>query len=849
MNDYVKSFLILSIIFMLLVIPTKGEQGNAHSNKKASKSPPISENTPPEFEEVSVHDPSIIKVDDMFYVFGSHIEAAKSSDLKSWTNFTNGYTTPGNTLYGDLSENLAESFAWAGEDDADSRGGFAVWAPEIVWNEHYVKEDGSKGAYMMYYSASSTYIRSAIGIAVADDIEGPYTYVDTIVYSGFTEEEAYDSNSEINKKWTNTHLPSLIEAGDLEEENSDWFNEDESYNNLHYPNAIDANVFFDEEDRLWMTYGSWSGGIFIVELDKETGLINYPGEDGKTSDGRQIDRYFGTKIAGGYGRSGEGPYVTYDEETGYYYLYVTYGWLGADGGYNMRVFRAESPVGPYEDVAGQDAVLPSNTDNAPYGNKLMGNFLFERKVGGEGTGIGHGYVSPGHNSIYTDDKTGDRFNVFHTRFPETGEMHELRVHQLFMTKEDWPVSAPYRYAGESLEKIKRKDVIGDYKFIDHGKENTEGLETSVYITLEKNNKISGDVEGTWKRTGHYWMELSIDGNTYAGVFVKQWNHVAEREVMTFTALSDEGASVWGTQLLNKTDEEVVSDIVEDLTLGDTDNVISNLDLPVEGTRNATISWETSNAKVITESGDITRPDVGEDPVSAELIATISKGDVTDNKSFTITVLPYREAGEIAHYAFDGDLRDSLGEQDAGQVTGDRINNEGGEITFTDGKHDQAAVFDGFSGIRLPDGLIAGDSYSVSLWMNPSVLTQYTTTFFGARNENNWISMVPQGPVNGETMVWAGSSAWYDASAGYTIPTGEWSHLAITVHQGDVEMYINGEKVFTGTNFPDVFTTTNGQFSLGVNWWDPPFQGEMDELRIFEGVLTEDDIHDLVKKAN
>src|SRR5690625_3857733 len=160
----------------------------------------------PTFQDVSVHDPSIIKEGDTYYVFGTHIEAAKSKDLMNWASFANGYETPGNAIYGDLSENLAESFKWAGEDDADSKGGFAVWAPEIFWNDDYVNEDGTTGAYMIYYSASSTYIRSAIGYAVSQDIEGPYEYVDTIVYSGFTEDEDYDQDSDVNKQWENTNI-------------------------------------------------------------------------------------------------------------------------------------------------------------------------------------------------------------------------------------------------------------------------------------------------------------------------------------------------------------------------------------------------------------------------------------------------------------------------------------------------------------------------------------------------------------------------------------------------------------------------------------------------------------------
>lgn len=61
-----------------------------------------------EKSRVSVHDPSIVKEDDTYYVFGSHIEAAKSTDLQNWTTFTNGYTTPGNVIFGDLSDNLEE---------------------------------------------------------------------------------------------------------------------------------------------------------------------------------------------------------------------------------------------------------------------------------------------------------------------------------------------------------------------------------------------------------------------------------------------------------------------------------------------------------------------------------------------------------------------------------------------------------------------------------------------------------------------------------------------------------------------------------------------------------------------
>lgn len=796
----------------------------------------------PSFSNVSVHDPSIIKVDDTFYVFGTHVEAARSTDLMNWTRFTNGYTTPDNTLFGDLSANLAESFEWAGENDADSFGGFAVWAPEIFWNEHYINEDGSTGAYMMHYSASSTYIRSAIGFAVSKEIEGPYEYVDTIVYSGFTENEAYDENSDVNKQWENTHLPELIDQGIISGENNRWFDADGTYNNRDYPNAIDANIFFDENDRLWMTYGSWSGGIFLLELDKETGEVLYPGEDGETEDGRMIDRYFGTKISGGYWKSGEGPYVQYNPNNGYYYLYVTYGWLEADGAYHMRQFRSESPEGPYVDADGQPAVLPGDVSNAQFGNKLMGNFVFDRQLGDPGMGTGVGYMSPGHNSVYFDPDTEEEFLVFHARFPNRGEAHEVRIHQMFMNQNGWPVVAPHRYSGESLDdSIRVADIIGEYKYINHGKDNSTELKASRIIELHEDGTLTGDVDGTWEHDG-YFVEITINNITYYGVLVEVWDPTVGDYVLSFTALSDRGVSIWGTQtgVYDRTEQEIVETVEDQLRIGNTSNVVSDLTLPTTASQGTVITWESSDERIISEDGSVTRPVDEEGEVTIK--ATITNGDATVTKEFTVQVMPRREVGLVAHFALDGDFSDETGGFHDATVTGDRIDNHGGNITFTEGLNGQAAVFDGQSGIRLPEGLIVGDSYTVSLWLAPEEFTQHTTSFFGAMNPDSWISIVPYAH-NNETIIWSGSEEWYDASTGLRIQANEWSHLAFTVDGDTISVFVNGEEQFVGDDFPDRFTSGDGYFGLGVNHWDTPYQGLMDDLYIYNGALSAQEVAD------
>lgn len=797
----------------------------------------------PKFNNVSVHDPSIIKVDDSYYAFGSHIEAAKSEDLMDWTVFTNGYTTPDNALYGDLSDNLAESFAWAGENDADSQGGFSVWAPEIFWNEHYVNEDGTTGAFMMYYSASSTYIRSAIGFAVSQDIEGPYEHVKTLVYSGFTDHEAYDDKSEVNKQWENTNIADLIDQGLINDKNEKWFDRDGEYNNRDYPNAIDANLFFDEEGRLWMTYGSWSGGIYLLELDKETGEAIYPKEDGETEDGRLIDRYFGTKIAGGYWKSGEGPYVQYNPDNGYYYLYVTYGWLGADGGYHMRQFRSENPEGPYLDAAEQPAVLPGDVDNAQFGNKLFGNFIFERELGEPGMGQGQGYLSSGHNSVYLDNDTNQEFLVFHTRFPNRGEEHELRIHQMFLNKNDWPVVAPKRYAGESLnDQIKTDELVGNYKYINHGKDNSTDLKASQIIELHEDGTVTGAVDGNWEHDGYYGA-ITINDIVYDGVFVEVWDELAKDFVMSFTALSEKGVSIWGVQSHSSTlsSEEIVDKVEADLSLGNQNDVTDDLSLDITAFGGTTIEWQSSDESIISVDGKVTRP-TGED-AQVTLTATIANGDVSKEKTFELNVLGNKEVALIAHYAFDHDLSDDQGSFKDGEVIGDQIDNQGGEITFDEGVKGQAAKFDGNSGILLPEGLIDQEAYTIAFWLNPTELTEHTPAFFGAVSPEQWLSIVPYGHT-GNTMVWSGSDEWYDASSEVLIDENEWTHIALTADGDKITLYIDGEVHFQGSNFPNLFDQGSSYFALGVNHWDPAFKGLMDELYIYDGAISATEIQEL-----
>lgn len=498
----------------------------------------------------NAHDPSIVKEagTGIYYVFGSHLTVAKTDDLVNWKQVNREYeTVDNNPVYGNLTENFAETFQWAGNHDADCANGYAIWAPDVYWDDYYIWEDGSRGAYLMYYSASSTYIRSCIGLAVSKTIEGPYEYKDTLIYSGFTKENQTDSNSEIDKKWDNDYLnlSSLIEKGSanggIDEISDNWFSSDGSYNNKYAPNAIDPAIIDGADGKTYMVYGSWSGGLFVLEIDRETGLVIYPGVDSvEETSGNFTDRYFGTHIAGANHISGEGPFIVYDKETDYYYLYETYGGLTANGGYNMRMFRSKNIYGPYKDAAENDASENSRIDNSKYGIKLIGNYQFSGQ---------RGYKSAGHNSALIDGD-GQRYLFFHQRFNEGSEYHEVRVRQQFMNEDGWPCVAVYENRNEQIENYSKQEVVGTYEYINHGKESSTGMLETTEMKLKEDGTVVGAFEGTWEKKdsgkGYDYVTIKMDsGLVYKGIFFRQTNDLGE-SVMTFTAIGKNNVCIWGS---------------------------------------------------------------------------------------------------------------------------------------------------------------------------------------------------------------------------------------------------------------------------------------------------------------
>ena len=89
-------------------------------------------------------------------------------------------------------------------------------------------------------------------------------------------------------------------------------------------------------------------------------------------------------------------------------------------------------------------------------------------------------------------------------------------------------------------------------------------------------------------------------------------------------------------------------------------IITNIGLPQLGAHGVMVSWESSAASFITTNGMVTRPALGQPNEQVTLTATLYKGEVTNTKTFSLTVLALptsdTDAVEQARSALQIDLR-------------------------------------------------------------------------------------------------------------------------------------------------------------------------------------------------
>lgn len=634
-------------------------------------------------KRVVCHDPSIV-IDNItnpasptYYIYGSHLGKGKTTaaeNYQEWTVFKadESNATATNSLFCNLSGtlvNYSDAYATHAVTSVKDHAGKTVtfgnfdahgwqkkgntvkgmqWAPDVIYNKTMKK-------WCMYMSLNGDNWASSIVCFTSDNVEGPWKYQGPVVFSGFLGKYAHNGYAAADD-WKNTDFTIATGETSLPER----YNVGDKWGSF-WPNCIDPCVFYDDQDNLWMSYGSWSGGIFLLRLDKSNGLrdytYTYPYEvNGKAatsaaaSANTTSDPYFGKKIAGGYYVSGEASYV---EKIGsHYFLFMSYGELVSTGGYQMRVFRSDNPEGPYVDCNGTSAVFnrylmnysATAVDNR--GVLLFGGYKWDPMSGAE--------IAQGHNSAFTD-KEGRSFVVYHSRFTNKGEGHEVRVHQLFLNDEGWIMAAPFEFDGETITNndiatkasIADTEIAGDYQFLRHEYgQNTEAkaYETPVNIRLNADGTISGAENGTWERTaGTDYIALTIDDVVYRGVLVRQTIDYTNIPAIAIAALSSSSGSttlgqksytkqqeVWAVKADAKAAIKYTANKIN-LPFDDGTVLEETPVLPTEGKLGTNISWKSSDESILTSDGKVK----GQGEVTMTMI--VSKDDYVYTKDYTIVV--------------------------------------------------------------------------------------------------------------------------------------------------------------------------------------------------------------------
>lgn len=581
----------------------------------------------------SVHDPSIVydTISNpnaaIYYVFGSHLGGARSTTLYNWgTANPTGGEGAGCTFFGDAEGNTVPYADAYGEARKWQYKGYNVqgnqWAPDMVYNP-------TMGKWLMYMSLNGDKWCSSIACFAADSPKGKFVYQGVVVYSGFQGTYEHTSYAAADD-WTHTDVGQALGTSTLParyKQGSGW--------GSYWPNCIDPCVFYDEQGKLWMSYGSWSGGIWMLELDETTGLrdynVTYPIAYSSGSDARNqtSDPYFGKKISGGWYASGEGSYI---EHIGnYYYLFISYGGFAPDGGYEMRTYRSENPDGPYMDSMGKSALQlakyelnygPNATNHQ--GAKLMGGYKWDLMQDAE--------LSQGHNSAFTD-KQGRSFVVYHTKFNDGTIRHEVRVHQLFQNQDGWLVASPYEYHGETMtqaqiasaENIPDEDIPGDYQVLLHNyKVNHTNMTVASPKTLTltasaddpKRGTISNST-GTWQRiAGTDFIEIAYYNVVYKGVLSYQTIDYSKQKALCFSVVasgtgivgSTAQRQIWGSKADTKMAMKYTLDHLT-IPVSANANLTSNVTLPTTAYLGAKVTWTSSDESVLSSKGVVGVPGV------------------------------------------------------------------------------------------------------------------------------------------------------------------------------------------------------------------------------------------------
>ncbi len=500
----------------------------------------------------NTHDPSFIETVDsygypVYYLFstgwGTGNDIHKSTDLLTWTY--EGKATH------DSAELPAEIAAW---ENAEKYSDIDWWAPDIV--------PAYGGGYWLYTCLVS-HDNPSLAPSAAESAWTPndvYSMASIVLYYTDSLDKNWKDEG-VNFEYKGVLMQSVIPQRTLQKEMSGEID----------VNSIDPQIIYTPDGKMYMAYGSFGTGNWMLELNPETGLRKddvyadnhfkdwkyvrrqrnkVVSGDEETFNGNKYStdflagnavtsEYYGTLISLG---AMEAPVIArhdnvkITDESGtelegsgktYYYSMHSYNWLAQN--YQMWGGRSESVWGTYKSVSG-GVVRNENVGNpSNQGNKYMGAFCW-RDASKSANNKEINIVLPGHNDLYTT-KDGVSLAAYITRtFDAHNERFCVQLHQYYLNSYGDICISPNRYGGEIDRAVSQEEL---FAYTDKGRfemvvlANVEDAHirnagatnsalnsyaiTSYEVKLETDGKITKDSVqiGEWKMYGRGYIKLTF----------------------------------------------------------------------------------------------------------------------------------------------------------------------------------------------------------------------------------------------------------------------------------------------------------------------------------------------------
>jgi hypothetical protein len=205
-----------------------------------------------------------------------------------------------------------------------------------------------------------------------------------------------------------------------------------------------------------------------------------------------------------------------------------------------------------------------------------------------------------------------------------------------------------------------------------------------------------------------------------------------------------------------------------------------------------------------------------------------------------------DSGLVAYYPMDEDSGSTVED-----VSNNTNNGTASSTTIVDGKHGNSRYFDGVDDyVTLPSGFSNFTSgFSVELWANPTSNGSYERFIdFGevSGSGNRNIIFARIGTTN-NLGLWAGDGSTVpNLTATDGIINNEWHHYAGTIDaSGMGRIYRDGKLLTSGQLVVPQNASRTYNYIGRSNWaGDAYFSGQMDEVKIYDQVLTSTEIHNL-----